>query len=452
MAFTPSLSSLSSLDRSTGRPLDRAPRRTYLHAFTVTILTACSKILGFVREVLLAHLFGTTAIVDAYRVGETITTVGGGLVSSTFDVAALPILVEHKLCKKETSPRHLFASLWSLALLFAFLTTLITFFVAPLLVSVFAPRIGPETRLLALTVTRLMALVPAALILISATAAYHNSRRNFTLPRLIDPVINAVAICFILIWAKKSGHFALAAGWSAGHLVGLLVTLTPLIFTSHRLLRTVRDPGIREFLRLSAPLLAFLFIRPVNLALGRFFSSFLPSGSIAILGYADRLFAFPCNLIAASIGTIFFTRASELAATRETVRLREETNRLLKISTLVLIPATILLLFLARPLVRLLYEHGAFTPEAGKTTAFALGLLGLGLLPFTASAILTAYFRGKKDTRTPVGAALAGAAATAIFDLILIRPLGVPGLALGSTAGLTTNMAYLWFALQRSKR
>lgn len=452
MAFPRSFPFPAIRARLTVRPIDRTATSTYVHAFTVTVLTALSKVLGFVREVLIAHIFGTAAIVDAYRVGETITTVGGGFVSSTFDVAALPLLVENKIGKKENRTRRLFASLWTLGLLLAGITALITFFGAPILVAIFAPRIAPETRLLALTLTRIMAFIPPALILISATAAYHNSRRNFAIPRLIDPVINAIAIIFILYWAKKSGPFALAAGWTTGHLIGLAVTVAPLLFTGHRLLGTIRDPGVREFLRLSAPLLAFLLIRPVNIALGRLFSSFLPSGSIAILGYADRLFAFPCNLIAASIGTVFFTRASELSASKKTVQLRKQTNRLLKISTLFLIPATIILLFLARPIVRLLYEHGAFTPEAGKTTALALGLLGLGLLPFTASAILTAYFRGKKDTRTPVAAALAGAAATTFFDLILIRPLGVPGLALGSTAGLTTNMAYLWFALQRSKR
>ncbi|NPV14196.1 oligosaccharide flippase family protein [candidate division WOR-3 bacterium] len=425
---------------------------TISRALTVTLLTALSKVLGFVRELLLAHIFGTMPIVDAYRVGETITTVGGGFISSTFDVCALPLLVERKMCKNQVSFRQLFASLWTLGFLFSIVILLFTFFAAPLLVAIFAPKISPQTRTLALTITRFMAIVPAALILISATGAYHNSRRKFAIPRLIDPIINSVAILFIIFWAKKSGTFALAAGWSTGHLIGLAVTLAPLIFTGHRLFQTIRDPGVREFLYLATPLLAFLFIRPVNLALGRLFSSFLPSGSIAILGYADRLFAFPCNLIAASIGTVFFTRASELAATGNTVRLRRETERLLKLSTIILIPASILLSFVARLLVRLLYEHGAFTSEAGSTTAIALAILGFGLLPFTASAILTAYFRGKKDTRTPVFAALLGAAATAIFDLALVRPLGIPGLALGSTIGLTINMGYLWFALLKNNK
>ncbi|MCL6465566.1 MAG: oligosaccharide flippase family protein [candidate division WOR-3 bacterium] len=454
MAFTRSSPAENPLPRFAVRTLHMpfgVSHLTLTRALTVTLLTTLSKILGFVREMLLAHIFGTAPIVDAYRVGETITTVGGGFISNTFDVSALPLLVERKLCKDEVSSRNLFASLWTIGLLFALAIALITFIAAPFLVSIFAPKIGPQTRTLALTVTRLMAIVPAALILISATAAYHNSRRKFAIPRLIDPVINLVAILFIVIWAKKSGTFALAAGWSSGHLIGLVVTVAPLIFTGHRLLRSVRDPGVREFFLLSLPLLAFLFIRPVNLALGRLFSSFLPSGSIAILGYADRLFAFPCNLIAASIGTIFFTRASELAATGKSLHLRRQTGQLLKISTLILIPATVLLLFIARPLVRLLYEHGAFTPEAGAKTALALAILGLGLMPFTAAAILTAYFRGQKNTRTPVIAALLGAGTTALIDFVLVHPLGIPGLALGSTAGLTTNMGYLLCAFQRDK-
>lgn len=409
----------------------------------VTVGAATSKLLGFIREALLAHFFGTSSIVDAYRVGETISAVSAGLGANTFEVAGIPLLVEREVKGGTQECRKLFASLWTVALLLGIVITSLVFLAAPLLVKLFAPRINPATAQLAVLTTRIMSFVAGAVVMISASGAYYNARRRFTIPRLVDPTVNVIAILFLLSWGNSHGINALTTGWTVGHFAGLILAICPLILTGHRLIRTLREPGIREFLRLSIPLLGLFLVRPLNLALGRAFASFLPAGNIAIIGYADRLFAFPCNIITAAVGTVLFTRMSELAASGAVDLLRHRLQTLLRWAGVVLIPASLILFIVAQPLVNLLYQHGAFSPADSKLTATALRLLGLGIFPFTAIALLAAFFRGVKDTKTPVLGALLGAGTTALFDILSLNHLGVAGLALGSTIGLLTNMAFL---------
>ncbi len=416
----------------------------------VTLLSGTSKILGFIREMLIAHHFGAQSIVDAYRVGETITTVTAGLFAHPFEVAAIPLIVEQLANKKEPRAREVFASLWTLAATIAAILGIVIFATAPLLVRSFAPRLPADTARLATSITRILSLVPSAVILITATAAYYNARRRFTLPRLIDPAINTTAIVLLLFTVRYSGITALAGAWTTGHITGALIAITPLIISGNRLLRSLKDPAVKEFFQLSLPLLALFLVRPLNLALTRAFAATLPPGNIAILAYADRLFAFPANLLTASIGTIFFTRASELATTSNLPALRSLTTKILGYLALVLIPASLVLIPLARPLVKLIYQHGNFPAAATSTTALTLTLLGFGLFPFTATALLTAGFRGRKDTRTPVIATILGTATTAGFALTFVHRWGVPALALASTLGFTVSMLVLLVAFLRS--
>ncbi len=445
---------LSLLKINTHRPAVKS-------ALLVTFLTASSKLLGFIRELLIAHHFGAQSIADAYRVGETISTVSASLLAHPFEVIALPLIVEQLVNKKETRARQVFVSLFTLAGTCAAILAIIILATAPVLVRIFAPKLPSDTARIATQITRIMALVPAAIVLISATGAYYNARRRFALPRLIDPAINTTAIILFLLTVRYSGITALAGAWTSGHIIGTLVALLPLIPLLARgagairrgmlsLINSVTDPAIKEFFKLSLPLLALFLVRPLNLALTRAFASSLPPGNIAILAYADRLFAFPCSLITAAIGTIFFARASELATTNNIRTLRFLTNRLLGYFALTFIPASLLLIPIARPLVKLLYQHGNFTSTATSATALTLTLLGLGLFPFTATTLLTAGFRGRKDTLTPVIATILGAVTTAGFASAFVQRWGVPALALGSTLGITVNMLVLLIIFLRN--
>jgi putative peptidoglycan lipid II flippase len=428
-------------------------RHTARQGITVLgVLALLSRGLGFVRELAVAYFFGASRLVDAYRIGETINSLSSSVARQAFDVVGVPLLVERRTRQGEESEKALFSSFCTVAFLVAAGISFLTLVLAPVIVRLFAPRLDPAALRLAAALTRIMVPVAAAATIAGAAGAYYNARRQFAVPRLFDPVVNVVAIVALVLFARRFGVFGLAAGWSAGHVLGLLVALLPLAVTGHRLIRKLRDPGVREFVVLSLPVLVAAVIQPVNIAVGRAFASFLQEGSIAMLGYADRLFSLPCFLLAASLTPVFYTKASELAAAGETELLLVRTRHLLGRLALVLAPLSLALFIGAEPIVRLLYERGAFTSSATATTARAFAWLSLGLFPYAAVSVMTAALRGRKNMKTPVYAAIAGVALNIALDALLVRPLGLPGLALATSSGLAVSATVLWLALNRRRR
>ncbi|MBM3315572.1 hypothetical protein FJY71_07015, partial [candidate division WOR-3 bacterium] len=259
----------------------------------------------------------------------------------------------------------------------------------------------------------------------------------FAIPRLFDPAVSLVAIACLLLLARRLGIVGLAAGWTLGHVAALAVVLLPLVRAGRRLLTRLSDAGTGRFLRLAAPAMLLAAVQPLNIAIGRAFASSLPAGSIAMLGYADRLFMLPTYILLASLTPVLLTKSSELSAAGRTVELRRHFSRLLAVLALTLIPVTLALVPLSEPLVRLIYQRGAFTAAAAQATARALACFGLGLFPAAAAGVLAVAFRGRKDMATPLAAMLCGTAANAGAALLLVGPMGIAGLALAVSAGQT---------------
>uniref|UniRef100_A0A7C4CC61 Murein biosynthesis integral membrane protein MurJ n=1 Tax=candidate division WOR-3 bacterium TaxID=2052148 RepID=A0A7C4CC61_UNCW3 len=410
-------------------------------------LTLIAKGLGFVREAVIAALFGASAMVDAYRIAEVVTGTGTSLGRQGFDVAAVPLLVERRIRSGEAGQRRALGSLLSLGLVIAVAVCGLTLLAAILLPRFSSPLGRPVTG-----ITALMLPAVAAAILASVTGAWFNSRRQYAVPRLFDPVVNVVAVVVLLLLAGSWRVYGLAAGWSLGHIAALVLIALPLLLGGRRLLGRLSDPSVKELLHLALPALPLALIQPLNIAVGRAFAAALPPGNVALLGYADRLFAFPAGLVATSLTPVFFTKAAELSAAGRADDLNRRCAETIGRLALVLIPAGLLLVPLARPLVRLLYERGAFTAAATETTARALMFYGLGLFPYVAAALLAAALRSRKNMTGPLAAVAAGVVANCGLSALLVRNLGVPGLALAGSAGVSITAVCLWLMLGRTGR
>jgi putative peptidoglycan lipid II flippase len=427
-------------------------RQTAQQGVTVlSLMTVAAKVFGFVRETAIAHFFGVSGLVDAYRIAETATSLSAGPARQAFDVVGVPLLVEQRTRRGEAAERGLFGSLCTVALAFAAGLALVLFVLAGPLARLLAPNLAAGAGHSAAGLIRIMIPVAIANVLAGVAGSYYNARRQFIVPRLFDPVVNTVAVVILVLTARSWGVTGLAAGWSLGQMAGMTAAFLPLVYAGHRLAGSLRGPQVREFLVLSLPVLLVSIVQPLNVAVGRAFASLLPEGSIAMMGYADRLFVFPCYLLSASVAPVFYTKAAELAAAGDRQGLRDYTKRLLFRLGLVLVPATAVLAAISRPLVRLVYQHGAFTPEAAAATGSVLGFLSLGLAPFAAVLILTAAFRGQKDMKTPALAALCGVAVNVGLDFMLVRVMGLSGLALAASCGLSVTGLVLWLAFVRRR-
>ncbi len=413
-------------------------------------MTLGTRALGALRELVIAYCFGTAAMVDSYRISETLQSIFAGVARQGFDLAAVPLLVSRRIQQGEEAEHRLRTTLTTLAAIVSSCTGMIVLISAPVLVRLLAPGLAAGSGRLATVLLRLM--VPAILAtgLASALGAVHNARYRFAIPRLFDPIVNAVAItCLLLV--PGLGVIGLAAGWSIGHLLALLPLLLPLVIMRKALFSRLDADDSRSFLKLAAPGLLLSLIQPLNIAVGRSIAASLPAGSVAVLGYADRLFMLPCYLMTASLTPVFLTRFSEFSAAGNHRKMREQTSRLLWISAALLIPAGLCLAILARPIVNLVYMRGAFSATAAEQTARTLTGLSVGLFPAVAAAILAVAFRGSQDIRTPVIALMSGAVVNAALALLLCRRLATLGVGLAMSAGQAVSalILCLWFFLRR---
>ena len=410
---------------------------------TLGLLTAVGKGLGFLRELAVAYFFGAGAAMDAYRVAETVSGLGSSVARQAFDVVGLPLLVERRTREGERAADRLLSALGTVALVAAALVSLALLAFAPQLVRLVAPSLAGGSLAQAALLVRLLVPAAGATVLSGLAEAWYSSRRQFWFSRLFDPLVNVVALAGLALSARQLGVAGLAGSFSAGHVVAILAVFAPLALTGRRLVSRLAAPGVKEFLALSLPVIAVSLVQPLSIAIARAFASTLPAGSVALLGYADRLFTVPCLALAATVGQVFYTKAAELSAAGDGHGLRRTTSRLIGRFAFVLIPASIAGFFVSRPLVALLYQRGAFSAHDAAATGNVLSVLLLGLFPFATITVLTAALRSMKDMKTPALAALAGIVSSTVLNMLLIGRLGLVGLGLASSAGLAVTAALL---------
>ncbi len=384
------------------------------------LVSLLSKPLGFVREAVTAYLFGASAGVDAFVIANSLYLVTFGALFQAIPQAGVPVIVFSE--RKRAS----FASVVLAVTLITCAAGLALVAFAPTLVGVLAPKFSQENKQLAASMVRLMFPMVLGIVWLSSASAFLAAERRFTLSKLGDLLVNIIIILGIVGFSFALGVYSLPLGWSLGYLLAGAAFLAFLRPFSR--IKGLEREAVVEFLKLALPvLLAYGFTR-LNLVVDRAFASSLPEGSVAALNYAWRIFLLGA-LPGFALASVQITRASEISAARMGAHLKRDALRLLPKLSLAMLAVTALLLFLSEPMVRVLFERGAFTHHDTITTAKALFFYSLGLLPYAAVQLFASTLRGAKDAWRPTLALGLGAAVNVLLDSLWIRPFGVAGLA-----------------------
>lgn len=416
----------------------------------ITALTLVSKVFGFIREMLIAYFFGATALVDAFVVASNIYALTVGIIGHAFSVAGTPLLVEKFVKEGQPAQRAAFFAFLRFALLVALIISFILPFAAPGIVLVLAPRFSPETHWL--SVKLLWAMLPMALgvVGLALAGAYLNARRRFGLDKLGDISVNLIIIGFLFA-APVLGIYSLAVGWSLGCFLAACALLAPALWRANWWRGRFWSPEIKEFMALTAPMLIAYAASQVNAIADRAFASSLDPGSIAALGYGWRLALVP-TVLAGAVSTVQLTRASEMAAAGDIKRFKASVREILLKGAAAMIPLSVVLVWLARPLVQLVFQRGAFDALATEKASLALVCYGFGLFPQLAIATLAASLRGMKDTKTPVLASVLAVTVNIVLNFLLVRPFGIAGLATSTSAAMVVSAGVMgWKIFKRRK-
>jgi putative peptidoglycan lipid II flippase len=423
---------------------------------TVSSMTLLSRILGFVRDFVIARTFGAGILTDAFFVAFKLPNLLRRLFAEgAFSQAFVPVLGEYRNRRSHDETKQLVDRVASLLFLVVLAVTLLGMAAAPWLVYLSAPGFSDDPEKFALTVTLTRLTFPYILFmsLVALAGGLLNTWSRFAVPAFTPVLLN---VSFILMALFAAPHFVppvIALGWAVflGGALQLAFQIPSLrrIGMLPRFSINLQDEGVRRIFRLMAPAVLGVSVAQISLLLNTIFASFLATGSVSWLYYADRLMEFPAGLLGAALGTVLLPSLSRCHAEER----YDEYSRLLdwglRLTFLLAAPAALALAILAVPLITTLFYHGAFTASDVFQTRTALVAYSIGLLGLILVKVLAPGFYARQNIRTPVRIALLTLLVTQGLNLLLIGWLKHAGLALAIGLAACLNATLLYRGLRQ---
>lgn len=441
-------------------PTDALPSTQHLvrAAVLMAVATVASRLLGLVREIVSAALFGATNDKAAYVIGYYLPFfVQRLLLGGTLSIVFIPTISGYLAQGDTQEAQRVTRSLLTLVFLIGVAMVAAGQLAAPLLVPAAAPGFTATPGLvdLAVRLTRIIFVAMLFLALSVFITGYLQAYQQFSVPAFAPLLFNVVIIGGTIVLGPRIGIAGLAISWILGTAAQFLVQVPvarryglrfrPAFELSH--------PAVKEIGRLAVPAMLGLAIVEINAYVARFFASFLPPtpgvNAVAILDYAYEVIQAPTGIFAISIATAVFPTLARHAAAGAKDELRAMASVGLRTTVFTILPVTALALVLRGPLVRVLFERGLFTPEATSAVAPTLAAYAIGLPAFAAYYVITRTYYALHDMSTPVRIGVVMILLNAALDYFLMLVLGVVGIALATSIVGYINVGMLLWMLRR---
>lgn len=414
----------------------------------VLLMNFLSKILGFVREMVVARVFGATMYTDAYLVAYTLPysaqqVIGWAIVSVT-----VPLLTKY-LVDQKSREANLVANYFlnGTALLMLAVSFLGVVF-APLLVKLTAPSLDRETALLAIKMTRIMFPSVFFVCIGMVFTGILNANHRFAVGAFAPAFSSIIIIAAVMIAGSRWGIYGLAVGTLLSFIGFLLIQLPSSLKMGYRYVFQLprHDEEVKSALVSLVPIILGMSVNQIYYILNRVFASGLAEGSISSLNYAAKLAQFPAGVFVLAIAVAVYPSLTEYALKGDHLKFRSALEKGLGVVMLLTTPAAVGLIVLRVPIVRLLFEGGAFTAADTLNTASALLYYAGGIVAYSLILVLLRVFFAFRDVKTPVLAGFLGIATNVAVSFLTIKALGHNGLALATSLGSIVNML-VFFAL-----
>ncbi|MBF0426147.1 MAG: murein biosynthesis integral membrane protein MurJ [Magnetococcales bacterium] len=423
---------------------------------TISFYTLLSRVLGFARDVVIARGFGSGMDADAFFVAQKLPNFLRRLFAEgAFATAFVPVFSTYKVQDDVAATRQMVAAVFTALAAILMVVVALGELTMPYLLMVIAPGFGdtPEKYTLTVDLTRITFPYILLISLVAMVGGVLNSYRRFAVPAATPILLNVFIILgavFAAPWFERP-----SVGLALGILIGGIVQLAVQFPAMTRLGMPLglrwdpRHPAIRRILTLMGPSVLGVSVAQISLILDTFLASWLPSGSISYLYYADRLVEFPLGLIGIAMATAILPTLSAKAARNDEQGLNADLAFAMRVVTLINLPASVALIVLREPILVMLFQGGAFSAETTAATSQALLAYSSGLIAFTGVKVVAPAFFARHDTRTPVRVAIVCLVINMVLNVILMFPLKHVGLALATTLTSYLNVSLLLFYLHR---
>ncbi|MGE0824057.1 MAG: murein biosynthesis integral membrane protein MurJ [Candidatus Binatia bacterium] len=416
----------------------------------ILLATLLSRPLGFVREAVQAALFGASRLTDvfviAYNLPEMIQTLFFSGVLSNFFV---PVITRYRAQKEELIA--VFSVAMNGAIVLAVVLAGVCYWAAPELITLAAPGLGGENRELAIFLFRLMLPMLVLHCLLAVIKGTLNSIDHYAMPEYAGVFFNLAVILCAVFLVQQYGITSLAIGVVVGSVFQVLIQVPVLVQKGIRFRPSfgLTHPALREMQGLVLGAIIATAVVPINAFVDRAMASSLPAGSISALAYAFRVFLLPVSLFAVPVYTVLLTDLSAAHQQGRQDTFGQQATAGLSLLFAVALPATAVLIALATPITRVLYERGQFTTDDVTLTSQALIGFAVGLLAYGTSQVMVRLFNATKDTATPAWVGVSSIALNASGDWVFMQIFGHWGIALVTSIVSYVNTIVLYLIFRR---
>jgi putative peptidoglycan lipid II flippase len=418
----------------------------------LTVAALASRILGWVRLLVIGSQFGASRELDAYfaafRIPDAIFQL---VVAGALSAALIPVFQGYRARGQDAQAWQLASSIINLVLIALAALSLVMAIFAPLLVPIVAPGFDAETTELAVRLTQIMLLSPVLVGMGAVVSGILNSYQQFTVPAIAPLLYNLAIIAAAIFLAPTLGVEGLAIGVVVGSLAHVVVQLPSLsrVGQGFQLRIGLGDPGVRKVAWLMGPRLLGLAAGQINFLVSTVLASGLVAGSLTAYNYAFQLSQIPVGIIGVSVAVALFPTLSHDAALGHLGRIRSQVSRAVRQLVFVAALLTAVIIVLRDPVTAAFYQYGAFSADASARTASTLAFFAIGLGGHIVVHVLTRAFYAMQDTRTPVGWAVVAVAINVPLMVLLVEPMGIEGLALALSVSSVIEVIGLLWSLQR---
>jgi len=426
-------------------------KKTVKAASLIMIITLLSKVFGFLRDMTLASQFGTSVSMDAYNMATVIPMILFAAVTASIATTVVPIFTEYLQKEGKQKAFDFINNLLGVVLISTVILTFLGFIFAPYIVKFVAPAFTGEKFELTVKLTTI--LLPT-MVLIAASNIFTGalqSMEHFTVPSMIGIPYNIIVITVAILYGGKFGITIVAYSIIIGTFIQALMQLPVLYKLGYRIKFRVdfKDEGVKRVILLAMPVLMGTGIQTINVYVDRVIASFLPDGSIAALNYANRLNMFALGIFSTAIATVIYPVLSKHSVADDKEGFLKSLNFAVSGILYVLIPVSVGAMVLRVPIIKVLFERGAFDERSTYLTSIALFYFAIGMTAYGLRDVLSRSFYSMKDTKTPM---INGAMAVLLniaLNLILVRYLKLGGLALSTSIAAIFATFLLFTSLKR---
>ncbi|MBD8070545.1 murein biosynthesis integral membrane protein MurJ [Bacillus sp. PS06] len=414
----------------------------------VTVISAVGKLLGFIREAIIAAYFGTTTLADVFFVANLVPTILFTAVGTAIQAGIIPLYVEEKE-KSQSGADRLMSILGTFFFIIALLITVLTIFFAKPLVHLVAPGFTEEQRKLTVLLVQIMSPSICFLALTSIATGVLNANKRFVLPAFTATAHNIVIIIATIVLAKSYGVIGLSVGVLIGAASQFLIQYPQLKQYAIRFERSFwqERERVKSTIYMFYPIIIAALAVQLNGVVDRMISSGLEEGSVSALNYGSRLMWLPLSVILTPLITVLYPSIVE-AVLKGFGEFLEIVTKGIRMIVFLAVPFLVVMLICGQSLIELAFERGAFNQEATMMTTQTFFFYSVGLIFFALRDYLMNCFYALKATKVAMYSCLITVAINVGLSLSLARVLSAGGIALASSISMVIQtvflLIYLW--------